>query len=293
MRYTMILLVFGILLFGCVNPPPGSNETDGTSTLPVITSPNSTVPNATAPQNVSPAYTLPPGYLLSEGDYAWVWYTLWVDGEVFDTNNASIANESGIYSPGRAYSPLGFSVELNEGMINGFILNVLGMEINETLVFEVKPELGYGLHDSSQVAAVPRYYNKSLYETVPRAYFEERGLNVSEGTGYSSPYGTVFIDSFNDENVTLFYMMQPGQTFTLNGIPQKVVATQNLTAVIEYALEEGETYYLPDPETGAPTMFTVAEKTDDSITLDANHPLAGKSLRFSVTLIDAVPAAYR
>lgn len=287
MRNIMIVLLFGIVLFGCVNPPPEINETPQP---PVITAPNETVE---PPEANESAYVLPPDYLLKQGDYASVLYTLWVGGEVYDTNNATLANESGIYNPRRSYEPLDFTVDLNAGMINGFILNVLGMRINETLIFDVKPELGYGLYDYSKVAVVPRYYNKSLYETVPRSYFEENNLDVSNGTGYQSPYGTVFIDSFNEENVTIFYLMQTGNTFTVNGIPQKVVGMSNLTATIEYYLDVNGTYYLPDPMTGAPTMFTVTDKTDQNITLDANHPLANETLRFSVTLIDVVPAEYR
>jgi len=42
-----------------------------------------------------------------------------------------------------------------------------------------------------------------------------------------------------------------------------------------------------------PTVFSVTEKTEQEITLDANHPLANKTLRFSVTLLDTVPAEYR
>ncbi|MEW6749305.1 MAG: FKBP-type peptidyl-prolyl cis-trans isomerase [Candidatus Micrarchaeota archaeon] len=291
MRYAFVMLLFGILLLGCVNPPPAVNETNGTTVHPVITTPNGTQQPANQTQNVS--YVLPPGYVLSEGDLAAVWYTLLVDGKVYDTNNATLANESGIYSPSRSYVPLTFTVGFDKGLINGFILNVLGMSINETVIFNVKPELGYGIHTLDRVITVPRYYNKSMYEVVPRSYFEENGLEVSNGTGYDSPYGQVFINDFNDDNVTLMYLMQPGQKFTLNNAPQKVVSISNLTATIEFDFDVNKTYVLPDPQTGAGTRFTVVDKTEQEITLDANHPLAGKNLTFQVTLIDAIPAAYR
>lgn len=35
-----------------------------------------------------------------------------------------------------------------------------------------------------------------------------------------------------------------------------------------------------------PRIFTVVDVRDDSVTLDANHPLAGKSLNFDVTVVD-------
>ena len=281
MRNMMIVLVFGILLLGCVNPPPEANKTNVTNvtTPPLV---NETVENTSV-------YVLPPDYMLQAGDYASVLYALWVNDELKDTNNATLANESGIYNPSKTYQPLNFVVDIGEGMITGFVINVVGLQINETIIFDVKPELGYGLYDQSKVAIVSRYYNKSLYETVPRSYFEENGLEVSNGTGYQSPYGQVFIDSFNDDNVTIFYLMQTGSKFTVNGIPQEVASVTNLTAKIEYGLDINRTYVLPHPETGAPTMFTVVEKTEQNITLDGNHPFANETLHFSVTLLDVIP----
>jgi FKBP-type peptidyl-prolyl cis-trans isomerase SlyD len=33
-------------------------------------------------------------------------------------------------------------------------------------------------------------------------------------------------------------------------------------------------------------LFTVVEVTDDEVTVDGNHPLAGKTLTFNCTVID-------
>ncbi|MEW6035191.1 MAG: FKBP-type peptidyl-prolyl cis-trans isomerase [Candidatus Micrarchaeota archaeon] len=287
MRLLIIAALMGLLIAGCVNPPQ-QNQTNRTGP-PVLTVPNGTgQPDVTGQQNASTA--LPPDYSVSLGDYVSVIYSLRVDGEVIDTNNATLANESGIYSPARKYQPFNFTVQFNEGVIDGFIINVVGMRMNETITFSVPPERGYGPYDPKKVVVVPRYYNKSLYETVPRSYFEAQGLAVENGTSFETAYGPVFVSDLNDENVTIFYVLKPNSGFIVNGLPQKVASLDNLTATIEYMLAVNETYRLPDPSTGAQTTFTVVDKTDQNITIDSNHPLANKTLDFKVTLIGAVPA---
>jgi len=278
------MFVMMALLFGCFEDvQPLANNT--TYVPPVIDVADNTTPGP--PQNVS--QPLPPGYTVNLGDTVWVNYTLWVDEEVFDTNNATLAQEAGIYNPYRGYEPFTFQVAFNKGVIDGFVINVIGMSVNETVYFSVDPERGYGLYDPRKVSILPRYYNMSLYEDVPRSYLEEQGINITKGAGFDTAVGTVFIDDFNDENVTLFYILIPGYEFTVSGLPQQVVTVSNLTATIEFMLPENESYVLPHPETGVGTMFEVVNKTDTNITLDSNHPLANKTLEFRVTLIDAEP----
>ncbi len=285
MRYYIALFLV-MLLFGCFEDlqPPANNTT---TAPPVIDVEDNTTPGPSG--NVS--QPLPQDYTVDIGDTVWVNYTLWVGGEVFDTNNATLAREAGIYNPYRNYEPFTFQVAFNKGVIDGFVINVIGMRINETVHFSVDPERGYGLHDPTKVIIIPRYYNMSLYEDVPRSYLEQQGINITKGAGFDTDIGTVFIDDFNDENVTLFYILTTGHQFTVNGLPQQVVNMSNLTATIEFMLPENESYYLPHPATGATTLFKVADKNETSILLDSNHPLANKTLEFDVTLLDAEPYA--
>ena len=282
MKLIMVSILLAVLFLGCTSSPPQANNT--TSTPPVIKPQNNT--SLVTPPGTS---TLPPGYTVDLGDNVSVWYALWVNGTLLDTNNATLANESGIYNPARKYLPFNFTVQFKEGVIDGFIIGTIGMSVNETLYFNVDPDRGYGPWDPKKILVIPRYYNFSLMETVPRSFFEQKGINVTEGAGFETQYGLVFIDSFDEENVTIIYALQKGQSLVVNGIPQKVVGGNNLTVTIEYLLGENETYRVPDPDTGVPKLYTVVSKSNETITLDSNHPLANETLRFRVTLIDVVP----
>ncbi len=50
-------------------------------------------------------------------------------------------------------------------------------------------------------------------------------------------------------------------------------------------LEEGMEYMAQTPD-GKPIPFVIKEVKDDDITIDFNHPLAGKNLNFDVELVD-------
>jgi FKBP-type peptidyl-prolyl cis-trans isomerase 2 len=272
-----------MLLFGCVTPP--QEVPNNTAPAPAVIGTNAT--NQPASTNATASnQPLPKDYAAKFGDTATVDYTLWVDGIVYDTDNMTLANESGIYNSMRIYRPLTFKLELNKSMINGFVLNVVGMQVNETVKFNVPPALGYGNYNPSKVLVIPRYYNKSIEETVPLSYFAENNITVSKGTGFNTKFGTVFIQDFNDENATIVYMLEPGQTIFVNGLPEKVIHLYNITAQMEFMLNVNESYVLPDPTTGVETWFLVTNKTDTNITLDSNNRLANKTLEFEVTLLN-------
>ncbi|NNE78980.1 MAG: peptidylprolyl isomerase [Silicimonas sp.] len=52
-------------------------------------------------------------------------------------------------------------------------------------------------------------------------------------------------------------------------------------------LDLGTRLQLSGP-TGQPIMVTVAEVSDETVVLDANHPLAGKNLTFQIELVEIV-----
>ncbi|NYZ77024.1 FKBP-type peptidyl-prolyl cis-trans isomerase, partial [Candidatus Micrarchaeota archaeon] len=178
MKKILALLVIGFLLLGCINPPPPPPEQ-------------------------------PAAYY---GDSVAVDYILTVDGKVLDTSMTDVARNNSIYTPMRTYAPLEFPLLLGNGtsLLPGFVNGVVGMKVNESKTVTLPPEDGYGIYDPLGVYNVSHYYNMSSTEVVPRSYFEERNITVENGSGFSTDIGTVFIQEYNDNNVTLMYLFQPG-----------------------------------------------------------------------------------
>ncbi len=284
MKYVILAIL--LVLAGCVSTP----EVKGNDTVPVITPVNGT--NVTDVMNTTPPLInsgLPD--ILELGDIARVNYILWVNGTVQDTNIEEVARENGIYTITRTYEPMEYEASFDSGLIKGFIINTLGMELNETVKFQVDPARGYGPYDPTNKFSILRYYNRSFFEVVPRAdiedLFAEQNITIEEGTAFKQPSGDVVIQNVTNDTITLFYVLVPGTEFMLyNALPQKVVSTNETTAVIENNYLLGDYYYVPHPQTSQMTLCKVSDKTNESITFDCNHRLANETLTFQVTLVD-------
>lgn len=87
--------------------------------------------------------------------------------------------------------------------------------------------------------------------------------------------------------------MALGETRTVRIAPEEAYGHHDdaLVQVLErsklpadLALELGQTLNARDPQ-GGMLRLTVVDLDDDSVTLDANHPLAGEALTFEITLV--------
>lgn len=137
--------------------------------------------------------------VVEKGDKVKIHYTGTLDdGTVFDS------------SEGR--DPLEFEVGSGH-VIKGFDQGVLGMRVGQEKEIVIKPEEGYGSH------------NSSLVQDVPKSNFGENLDKISEG-------------------VVLRLKAPDGQVLNAK----------------------------------------IAKISDESVTLDLNHPLAGKTLTFKVKL---------
>ena len=92
--------------------------------------------------------------------------------------------------------------------------------------------------------------------------------------------------------------MNPGDSKTTELPVEKAFGPyrENMVAVVNksrfaghWHLEPtvGQRLEIPQPD-GPPMNATVTEITESEVTLDANHPLAGKDLTFDIELIDIV-----
>ena len=90
--------------------------------------------------------------------------------------------------------------------------------------------------------------------------------------------------------------MEVGQTIDIHLMPEEAYGMPDpenmLTAEIEQLpgsenLEVGQKVYLSD-SMGRPIPVVVAAKDEKTITVDANHEMAGKELNFNITLVEVV-----
>ncbi len=253
-------LMFGILLFGCTN--------QGTTPLQ-----NSTQ-NSTQPAALTAQY----------GDNVTVDYTLRVDGQVLDTSLPDVAMSAGIYNANAGYQPLTFALLTNHGIIPGFVNGVVGMKVGESKNFSVAPIDGYGLSDPAKMASVPRYYNISRFQDVARSDLEKDNITIKAGEALPAAVGSLSIYNFTNDTVTLMFSMDVGQKFTQSGLPMEVVSVSNDTLLIRLDVVTGSTYNIADPTSGAVSLVKVASADNETVVLDENGPLAGKTLEFEVTL---------
>jgi peptidylprolyl isomerase len=161
------------------------------------------------------------------------------DGTVFDTSNATIAKESGIYNTARLYEPLSFVAGAN-GTIKGFDEAVMGMRQNETKTnVTIPPEKAYGEYNASNVITAP-------LETL-------KGNN----TNFSLYVGQDIL--YNDEYI---YIVSVGATSDT----ARIVPLSRISPYAPYSINVN-----PDNTTA---------------TLNYNHPLAGRTLVFDITVVD-------
>jgi len=151
---------------------------------------------------------------VAKNDTVSVDYIGWLDnGTVFDTSNATLAKEAGIYDENITYEPITFVVGSGE-VITGFDNGVVGLKVNESRNITLTPDEAYGDYDAS--------------------------------------------------------LIQPVNTSDL--------LENNITPYVNETL-----YYGTNPV----TIYSIPNNT--TVMIDFNHPLAGKTLHFKLTVLSITP----
>ena len=103
---------------------------------------------------------------VKSGDNVSVDYIGWYDnGTIFDTSNATVAQQASIYINGRLYAPMSFIVGSGQ-VITGFDNAVVGMKINESKNITLTPDQAYGAYNASMIMPIPLGVLKS-YNITP------------------------------------------------------------------------------------------------------------------------------
>ncbi|MBM3229381.1 hypothetical protein FJZ26_03025 [Candidatus Parvarchaeota archaeon] len=254
-----ILLAFA-LFFGCTNPVPPSPPAPGQNTTKLVA---------------------------AQGDYVTVDYTLRLDnGTVVDTSIKDVASKAGIYDLKRTYSPLGFWIGPQSGLLPKFSGAVEGMKKGQTKKIRLEPQDGYGIYNNSSVFGLPAVTEIPRLYNVPIANFKTGFENLSVGKRLVHPQykWDMAIAELYSDSVLLRQNPLPRHNFELNGWPAMVQNVTNETIVILLKPHVGEKYGYEDTESCPTGEALVKSVKSDTVMLDCNHPLAGQALNFEITL---------
>ncbi len=243
------------------------------------------------------------------------------DGKIFDTSIEETAKKTWLYNPQRPYEPLTF--ELGAGqMIKGFDKWVEGMAVWEKKTITISPEDGYGMPDPNNVATFHKWDNlfgnqwkiteitetgavidlnwemagKTLVFDITMV--ESDNYPVSNGSNVQVDYtgtfldGTVFDSSKKPGRTPLPFTVGAGQM--IKGFDNAVIGMKQWeTKTI--TLEPKDAYGEKNPEMilnlkiwdNIPQLGTLSKVNieEQTITIDRNHFLAGKTLIFDIELI--------
>lgn len=240
-------------------------------------------------------------------------------GEVYDTTYEALAKEKGIYNHDRPYGPVNFTVSTGM-MIEGLEEGVVGMKEGETKTLVIPPEKAYGPVNGSLVEHLPieeeMPYKHSFphWMTTSLSEFEQWfGKNHTVGESLFVPSAGYHISllSLNATHVTVSYELKRGDVFKSSkgnwNLSVLKVDEENIIVAPDFTVGDTIQIYKyfwnstvlnisdntvtirhkPISDLEFTDIFGLTSKihfTDNGIIKNHNHPLAGKTLIFEVTV---------
>lgn len=241
------------------------------------------------------------------------------DGTVFDTSNAGYAKKYGIYDKNKQYSAMTVTVGKGQ-LIPGFERGLLGMKLKEQRRIRVTPEEGYGRYDPTKIRTMPRLkeinrtIDMKLDVSIPvKQFIDIFGKEPVKGDivhGKVSPWAYTVVD-VNKDTAMIKAVVAAGESYALpkTAWNATVMRVDGNTAVLRQDPREK----LADTEFGKAALNVTDSKIriflmpkvgevvktkdgkgaiktfdDKSVTIDLNHPLAGKTLLFDTYITGLV-----
>ncbi|MFH1433197.1 MAG: FKBP-type peptidyl-prolyl cis-trans isomerase [archaeon] len=262
-------------------------------------------------------------YTVKKGDTVYLKFTQKLEnGTILDTNYEDIAKEIGITRD--KYPPLIFIV--GKGMAPPGLENgVLGMKSGEKKTITLAPKDAYGEYKTTLVGTAeriqkqPRNITVLNYESLTsdkfKEVFKKRVAILGDDVSTDAIPWKYTITDIKPDNITVKAKIKVGEAYKLPDTPY-----WNSTAI---EVKDEETTFRQDPEVGltVPTQLgnatattsqdaiiltinpdigdiyvlngipaKVTEVNEYNIVLDANHPLAGKTIVFDIELLQRVKA---
>ncbi|MFQ6137451.1 MAG: peptidylprolyl isomerase, partial [Candidatus Hydrothermarchaeales archaeon] len=220
------------------------------------------------------------------------------DGTVFDTTYEDIAKDKSIpksnsFEERDVYAPLSFTIGSGQ-LISGFEEAVIGMKVGEEKEVVIPPEKAYGFRNEELVSTLPRIAERPRTENISvlefRSIFgEEIDLYVGTTVPLNERYwgknsikrwdtARVVAIDWKKSIITLSHEPPQGSlieipwgqiqiNFNETTITERFIPLINKTAVNR----EGK-------------YVTIVDYGEEYMTVDYNHPLAGKTLMFKIKL---------
>ncbi len=216
------------------------------------------------------------------GDKVYVNYVgKFTNGTIFDTSYEEKAREAGIYDILREYKPLEFTIG-EKKVISGFEEAVINMKTGEEKTVRIPPKHAYGEVDPKKIERINRTQSSPRIEDVPREVF----VKYVEGEPFP---GMVYNTPPYDWDRTVLNVTN--STVTIRHDPGLNATIQTIFGLADVGFDEQYLHVRVNPVTGKTVMTAkgpakILNVTDDWITLDFNHWLAGKTLIFTLTLED-------
>ncbi|RLG13490.1 MAG: hypothetical protein DRN71_04725 [Candidatus Nanohalarchaeota archaeon] len=268
------------------------------------------------PATDTPTTTDP--HTVQRGDTVYIKFTQKLtDGTIIDTNYESLAKEANITKD--KYPPLIFTVgkgHVPKGLENALI----GMKTGSNKTITLTPKEAYGEHKPELVGIAERIQHKQRNITVIttesltskefQEIFQKRAAILGDTVStFAAPWDYTITD-IKPDNITIKAQIKKGDTYILPDIQ-----LWNSTAI---EIKENEAIFRQNPKDGTTVhtklgnatittskdLFTltinpkigdiyfldnlpakVTKLNSTHITLDANHPLAGKTIIFDIELL--------